>query len=113
MNKKHVLFVCLISIVLLTFILSFLQTKQFSAYAACRNLAMNTKGYAVWKHVSTLPLVFRSYITFNDGYNSFSCRATGIGPFWVANNELKTNVGCGLSLIPPVSCPEDYFGVEP
>ena len=45
MNTKRVLFVSLISLVLLTFILSLVQTKQFSAYAACRNLTTAGKLY--------------------------------------------------------------------
>lgn len=113
MKKKSVLFVSIISIVLLTLVLSLVQTKQFSAYAACRNAALETKGYDIWKHESTIPLVFVSYITFSDGYNGLTCSTAGIGPFWRVTSLFKTLVGCGLSLDPPIPCPEDYFGVEP
>lgn len=114
MNKKRVLFVSIIGIVLLTFVLSFVQTKSFSAYAVCRNLALETKGYDVWKHQTTTPIVFVSQITFSDGYNDLSCSAVGIGPFWQVTSYSKTNVACALSLSnPPDLCPEDFFGVEP
>lgn len=114
MNKKRILLVSIISLVSLTFVLSFVQTKQFSAYAACRNLAVETKGYDVWKHQSTIPLVFVSYFTFSDGYNSLACNAAGVGPFWQVTSYSKTNAACALSLSnPPDLCPENYFGVEP
>ena len=111
---KRVLVISLISLVLLNFILSFVSTKQFSAYAACRNLAVETKGYGIWKHQATIPLVFNSQVIFSDGYNDLNCSATGIGPFWQVTSYIKTNAACSLSLSnPPDLCPEDYFGVVP
>lgn len=111
---KRVLVISLISLVILSFILSFVQTKQFSAYAACRNLAIETKGYGIWKHQATIPLAFKSQVIFSDGTNDLNCSTTGIGPFWQVTSYIKTNAACSLSLSnPPDLCPEDYFGVEP
>src|SRR5215216_5589719 len=58
------------------------ETKHFSAYAACRKVTMAIKSYAEWKHVRTTPKLVRSWFLFSDGFNELDCRAVGIGPFW-------------------------------
>jgi hypothetical protein len=114
MNKKRAILILFMILVLSSFILSFVQTESFSAYGACRDLALKTKGYAIWKHQSAIPLVFMSQVTFSDGYNDLNCSAAGIGPFWQVTSFIKTNAACSLSLSnPPDLCPEDYFEVEP
>lgn len=114
MNKKRAIFILLTIFILVTFVLSFVQTKQFSAYAACRNVAIETKGYAVWEHQSTIPFVFLSRITFSDGINNLDCNAMGIMSFWAVTSHSKTNAFCGTNLSEtPNPCLEDYFGVKP
>src|SRR5215216_996401 len=71
-----------------------IETRHFSAYAACRKVAMNTKGYAVWKHEQTIQKMFRSRVWFSDGFNAIDCRAIGIGPFWIVRASLQTWAGC-------------------
>ena len=66
----------------MTIFLGLAKTKQYSAYSVCRQLAMTTKGYAVWNYERTFPMVFMSQIVFSDGYNDLACDAIGIGPFW-------------------------------
>jgi len=102
-------------IVVTTVFLGLVETNQYSAYAACRKLALTTKGYGVWNHAHTLQLVFSSRISFSDGYNELSCTTNGVGPFWVVQAWMKTNVACVNSLTDQGAdiCPEDYFGVKP
>jgi hypothetical protein len=95
-----------------------METKQFSAYAACRKVALATKGYAVWEHEQTVQQLFISWVVFSDGFNDLSCQAIGVGPFWKVRESMHTLVGCGKSpengeLIMKSTCPEDYFGVNP
>jgi hypothetical protein len=45
------------------------ETRWFSAYAACRRVAMARKGYAVWKPEQTTQKIFRSRIIFSDGFS--------------------------------------------
>jgi hypothetical protein len=92
-----------------------IESRQYSAYAACRESALNTKGYAVWQHKHTYQLIFVSWIVFSDGYNDLTCQAVGIGPFWTVKTSMHTLVGCGLSLDDDgaTMCPEGYFGVNP
>jgi hypothetical protein len=91
------------------------ETRQFSAYAACRKVAMATKAYATWTHVQTNQKIFMSQVRFSDGINSLDCQAIGIGPFWMVRKALPTLLTCdrelgdGMSLI----CPVEYFGVSP
>lgn len=107
--------VFLATIVGITLFFGLVRTNQYSAYAECRKLALTTKGYGVWNHTRTFPLIFSSMISFSDGYNELSCTATGIGPFWVVQTSMKTNVACANSLTDEGAdlCPEDYFGVNP
>ena len=116
MSRKSVvnlLLFLVISVVVVTVFFGLAKTKQYSAYSACRQLAMTTKGYATWKHERTYSMVFLSRIVFSDGYNDLVCDATGIGPFWKISTSTHTLVGCMKSLEPAESCPEDYFGVNP
>jgi len=91
------------------------ETKQFSAYAACRKVAMNTKGYAEWKHLQTVQKLVRSWILFSDGLNEIDCRAVGIGPFWMVRRTEYTLATCGTDLSNgnTMTCTEDYYGVSP
>ena len=110
----RILLVFLAIVMVTTLFFGLIQTKNYSAYAECRKLAMTTKGYGAWNYVRTIPMVFVSRIDFSDGYNELSCTANGIGPFWVVQASMKTNVACANSLSDePDLCPEDYFGVIP
>jgi len=113
-NRKRTNFIFLMIIVLSIIILGLIQTDNSFAYNACRNVAMKTKGYAVWKYVSSIEKTFQSVITFSDGYNSLDCYAMGFGSSWRVIYHSKTYVECSLSLEDTHNpCPEDYFGVEP
>ena len=91
------------------------ETRAFSAYAACRKVAIATKGYAVWKHEQTIERMFQPRILFSDGFSTIHCRAIGIGPFWIVQKVRHTwavcekDVGNGKIIM----CSEDYFGVSP
>ena len=102
-------------VVLLSIFLGSVETNRFSAYGACRDVALRTEGYAIWDHVHTTQMVFASWMVFNDGYNDLTCQTVGIGPFWVVTSTTKTKVACAteLSSDPSSLCPEDYFGVKP
>ena len=91
------------------------ETKHFSAYAACRKIAMTTKGYSTWEHEQTQQLVFRSRIQFSDGSNELICQAVGVGPFWLVGKIRPTLASCSNDLGNGKTepCPEDYFGVNP
>jgi hypothetical protein len=91
------------------------ETSRFSAYAACRKVAMATKGYAVWTHQRTTQRLFRSRVVFSDGFNRLDCRAIGVGPFWIVRMALPTFVDCSKNLGNGkiIMCPEEYFGVSP
>ena len=91
------------------------ESTHYSAYAACRKVAMGTKGDAEWKHVRTIQKVVRSWILFSDGSNKLDCRAIGIGPFWAVRRTEYTYSVCGndASSGTTTACPEDYFGVSP
>ena len=90
-------------------------TRHFSAYAACRKVAMATKGYALWKQQKTIQYTVLSRIVFSDGFSNLDCRAIGLGPFWIVRKSLldwntcDKDAGNGKT----VNCPEDYFGVSP
>lgn len=105
----------IIATVVATLFFGRIESRQYSAYAACRESALNTKGYAVWQHKQTFQMIFISRVVFSDGYNDLSCQAIGIGPFWTANSSMHTLVGCAKSLeIEEANmCPEGYFGVSP
>jgi len=111
----RILAVLLAIIVVTTVFFGLVRTKRYSAYAECRKLAMSTKGYGVWHHERTLPMVFISRVDFSDGYNELNCTVKGIGPFWVVHTSMKTNVACANALTDEGAdlCPEDYFGVNP
>ena len=112
--KIGLLILLAIIITIETIILGQVETKYFSAYAACRDVAMKTKGYGVWKHVSTTPTPPTIRVMFDDGTNDFGCETIGIGPFWIAMLTWQTLVGCVKSFNPILeTCPEDYFGVSP
>jgi hypothetical protein len=91
------------------------ETRQFSAYAACRKVALARKGYAVWKPKQTTPKAFRSEIIFSDGYSNLDCHAWGIGPFWIVRAALLQWSVCNKDLGNgnKIECTEDYFGVIP
>ena len=91
------------------------ETKQFSAYAACRKTAEATKSYAIWEHEQTMQMVFRSRVQFSDGLNELICQAVGVGPFWIVGKVRPTLVSCSKDLGNGKTepCPEDYFGVNP
>jgi len=105
----------LLLIILTTVFFGLVETRQYSAYAVCRNVAMNVKGYAIWEHKRTYQFVFQSWVVFSDGYNDLTCYASGIGPFWVINGYSQTLVAClsALSDNPDGYCPEGHFGVSP
>ena len=117
MLRKPILRITLLLLALIvvtTVFFGLAKTKQYSAYAECRELAVTTKGYTVWNYERTFPMVFMSQVVFSDGYNTLTCKATGIGPFWAVRGHVKTNVGCSKSLSDQGDmCPEDYFGVDP
>ena len=92
------------------------ETSRFSAYAACRKVAMATKGYAEWKHEQTIPKMFiLSRVLFSDGFDEIDCHAMGVGPFWIVRKSqfafttCSKDLGNGKKMI----CPEGYFGVNP
>ena len=92
------------------------ETEQFSAYGACRKIALATKSQAIWKHEQTIPLVFVSWVFFSDRYNDLTCQAIGIGPFWTASGTVNSLVGCGSKIETgkgAAECPKEYFGVSP
>jgi hypothetical protein len=91
------------------------ETKQFSAYAACRKVAMDTKSYAVWTHQQTIKRMFRPRILFTDGFSTIDCYAIGVGPFWTIRMAKRTWAQCNKDLGngQSTACPEDYFGVSP
>jgi len=91
------------------------ETRHFSAYAACRKVVLARKGYAVWKPEQTNPQLFRSQIIFSDGLSTIDCRAIGVGLFWIVRkSELSWHV-CDKDLGngKMMACPEEYFGVSP
>ena len=91
------------------------ETKHFSAYGACRNVAMKTQGYAVWKLRRTVRRMFRPQIIFSDGFSTIDCYAIGVGPFWTVRTARRTWAQCSKDAGNGQStpCPEDYFGVSP
>ncbi|HSJ89466.1 MAG TPA: hypothetical protein VK909_19805 [Anaerolineales bacterium] len=91
------------------------KTKEFSAYAACRKIAMATKAYATWEHEQTMPMLFRSRVRFSDGFNHLNCQAIGVGPFWTVGKVRPILASCSKDLGNGKAepCPEDYFGVRP
>ncbi len=91
------------------------ETRHFSAYAACRKVALARKGYAVWKPEKTKPHIFRSQIIFSDGSSTLDCRTIGVGPFWIVRKSLLNWHVCDKDLGNGkiMACPEEYFGVSP
>ncbi len=110
--KVGILLLLLAMIIVTTPFFGRVETKQFSAYAACRKTAVTTKGYAVWEHKETIQKMFVSWVVFSDGFNDLSCQAIGMGPFWMVKISMHTLVGCAKSLDGEM-CPEEYFGVNP
>jgi hypothetical protein len=49
------------------------ETRQFSVYAACRKVAVATKGYAVWTHMQTIQKIFMSRVRCSEGSTNFGC----------------------------------------
>ena len=113
--KLGVVLFLLVSVALSTPFFARVETKQFSAYAACRKVALAKKGYAVWKPAQTTPNLFRSEIIFSDGHSKLDCHAWGIGPFWIIRAALLNWSVCDQDLGngQTTACPEDYFGVSP
>jgi hypothetical protein len=90
------------------------ETRQFSAYAACRKEAGTTKGYGVWEHDGTSQQLFLSTISFSDGCNPLSCVAVGVGPFWTVISTWQTLMSCGRVLDSGETISlEGYYGVNP
>lgn len=112
MNKKRFF---LLILVLLIITSGFVLHIRFSAYASCRALAMNTKGFSAWKYESTIEEGSQAQVSFLDIYNNpLTCNATRIGPFWFATSYSRILANCSASLTNHFDpCPEDYFGVEP
>ena len=81
---------------------------------------MGIKGYAIWNYERTTdqeqtPIFLRrSDVYFSDGYNTLTCEAIGLGPFWFTKTVWQTLVGClsGLENGGEM-CSQDYFGVYP
>jgi len=79
---------------------------------------MGTKGYDIWRYERTTELeqksffIRRSDVHFSDGYNTLTCEAVGLGPFWFTQAVWQTLVGC-LSGGQNDDCSQDYFGVYP
>jgi hypothetical protein len=107
MNKKS----RTILLIALLFIIIIVLPAPARAYKACRQTMLSVEGYGVWEHQSTIFLLFYATYNFFDGYNTATCSATGIGPFWSGEKTLETLVGCGLSIDEP--CPRKNFGVSP
>jgi hypothetical protein len=108
--------IALVIIVISTLFFGGVETKRFSAYAACRKVAMETKGYSIWEHTKTVQYVFISAVYFVDMTNELGCAAVGVGPFWHAIGAYQTIVGCGIGYgdgTYVVPCREGYFGVSP
>jgi hypothetical protein len=116
LNRKLGLILFLLTIMLVsTPFFGRVETRRFSAYAACRKVAMATKGYAVWQHEKTIERMVLSRIIFSDGFNNLDCRALGLGPFWMVRKSLLSwnicdkDAGNGKMIM----CSEEYFGVSP
>lgn len=116
LNWKAGIFLFLLALVFITTpYFGRVETRRFSAYAACRKVAMATKGYAVWEHKQTTEKMFRSRIIFSDGFSKIECRAIGVGPFWIVRVFLHNWVICDQD---PnngkiMECQEEYYGVNP
>jgi hypothetical protein len=101
----------IIILIALLFITLIVLPAPGSAYKACRQTMFSVEGYGIWERQSTIFLLFYAIYDFDDGYNTATCAATGIGPFWHGEKVLETLVGCGLSIQEP--CPRENFGVSP
>ena len=87
---------------------------SFSAYGACRKMAMSQEGYGVWKYQNAIQDKEFVWIGFSDGTNDLSCQASTVGPFWAVIFNMQTLVGCVKSSgVQETSCPRGYFGVSP
>ncbi len=113
--KLGLLLFVLTSFVVSTPFFARVEATRFSAYAACRKVALARKGYAVWKPQQTKPKIFRSQIIFSDGFSKIDCRALGVGPFWIVRKSSLTWRVCDQDLGngKMMACPEEYFGVSP
>ena len=107
--------VLLVMGIVVTAVFGRIETKQFSAYAVCRRIALTAKGYGTWKYSRTQQLPFVAWVTFSDGTNDLTCIAKGIGPFWISEGYTKTLAGCirRIDNGNVESCPEAYYGVSP
>src|SRR6266498_1839784 len=113
--KLGLLLFLLIIFVVSTPFFAGVETRRFSAYAACRKVALARKGYAVWKLERTKPKIFGSQIIFSDGFSNLDCRALGVGPFWIVRKSLLNWSVCDQDLGngKMMACPEEYFGGSP
>ncbi len=116
-RKAAIASIVVIAAIGLTFPFRTIETRQFSAYAACRNMAAKTRGYGPWQHKQTSQTLLAAEVSFSDGFNTLLCTTIGIGPLWIALWSEQTAVGCivpsTLQNTRPKSCPIDYFGVNP
>jgi hypothetical protein len=105
----------LLTIVLITVFFGLVETRKYSAYGACREIALQIKGYGTWQHTRTVSMVFLSTVYFYDGVNWMNCDAIGIGPFWMATSGWQTIRSYAKCLPPKQNCeyPQEYFGVSP
>ena len=125
MNKKRILTVAAISfVVVLLFscavaLLTGSKTPSQQAYQACRLMMLNTKGYGVWKLQSARYQTSKAQFDFDDGFNTATCEAIKVGPFWLPGSLAQTAVGsiCGPVPMdetqPSAECPRKKFGVSP
>ena len=113
--KMGIVLILLATMVFTTPFFARAETQQFSAYAACRKVAQDTKSYAVWKHQRTIRRMFRPRILLTDGFSTIDCYAIGVGPFWTIRTAKHTWAPCSKDLGngQSTTCSEDYFGVSP
>ena len=88
------------------------RSSQY-AYRACHRTMMNTAGYGVWALQNAKYQQYKAQFDFDDGFNTATCEAMGLGPFWIGTKTLETAVGCVQSLAAGTECPRKKFGVTP
>lgn len=98
-----------------------LATRAFSpalsVAAACRGAMERTEGYGPWKLQPVPPGAAQpsDVAIYFDGYNTGTCHAHQIGPFWIVDSIGQTLVACGLGLGNDAAkeCPRRAYGVMP
>jgi len=74
---------------------------------------INTNGYGIWKLQNARYQRFKAQFDFDDGFNTATCEAVGLGPFWIGTKTTETLVRCVQSLDTGTECPRAKFGVTP